>query len=213
MHWSSRILTGALIRGADRTAAAAAILLVLLRIDGFIYAGLLIGGFVFVASGARRHRMVRKIVAPVAAALVVYHTGRMLYFGDPLPAPLRAKILYKLMPHATLMVKPPERSYGAAFVDAYGWWAAVALAAAIVHGLRSGGFARALSAAAVPLILYVAVVGDWMFGFRFFVALAAGVFGDRGDGHELGGRRGAACRRGALTGMDRRNGSRRGAVH
>ena len=102
------ILTGALIRGADRTAAAAAILLVLLRIDGFIYAGLLIGGFVFVASGARRHRMVRTIVAPVAAALVVYHTGRMLYFGDPLPAPLRAKILYKLMPHATLMVKPPD---------------------------------------------------------------------------------------------------------
>ena len=165
------ILTGALIRGADRTAAAAAILLVLLRIDGFIYAALLIGAFVFVASGARRHRMVRRIVAPVAAALVVYHTGRMLYFGDPLPAPLRAKILYKLMPHATLMVKPPERSYGAAFVDAYGWWAAVALAAAIAHGLRSGGFARALSAAAVPLILYVAVVGDWMFGFRFFVAL------------------------------------------
>ena len=95
----------------------------------------------------------------------------MLYFGDPLPAPLRAKILYKLMPHATLMVKPPERSYGAAFADAYGWWAAVALAAAIAHGLRRGGFARALSAAAVPLIIYVAVVGDWMFGFRFFVAL------------------------------------------
>ena len=115
--------------------------------------------------------MLRQIVTSIAVALVVYHIGRMWYFGDLLPAPLRAKILYKPMPHATLMVKPPERSYGAAFADAYGWWAAVALAAAIAHGLRAGGFARALSAAAVPLIIYVAVVGDWMFGFRFFVAL------------------------------------------
>ena len=126
------ILTGALIRGADRTATTAAILLVLLRIDGFIYAGLLIGGLYSSPAELADIGWFGQIVAPVAAALVVDHTGRMLYFGDPLPAPLRAKILYKLMPHATLMVKLPERSYGAAFVDAYGWWAAVALAAAIV---------------------------------------------------------------------------------
>jgi hypothetical protein len=165
------VLTGALIREANRTAAAAAIILVLLRIDGFIYAALLIGAFVIVASGTRRRRMIRDIVVPVSVALVIYHAGRMLYFGDLLPAPLRAKILYKLVPHATLMVKPPERSYVAAFSEAYGWWAAIAFGAAIAHGLSRGGVARALSGAAVPLIVYVAIVGDWMFGFRFFVAL------------------------------------------
>src|SRR3954468_1854243 len=165
------LLTGALIREANRTAAVAAVLLVLLRIDGFVHAALLVGAFAIVASGARRRRMVRDIVGPCAVALLIYHTGRMLYFGDPLPAPLRAKILYKLVPHATLMVKPPERSYVAAFSDAYGWWAALALGAAIARGLSVGGVPRALSAAALPLIVYVAIVGDWMFGFGFFVAL------------------------------------------
>ena len=108
--------------------------------------------------------MLRQIVTSIAVALVVYHIGRMWYSAICCRHSCRAKILYKLMPHATLMVKPPERSYGAAFADAYGWWAAVALAAAIAHGLRAGGFARALSAAAVPLIIYVAVVGDSMSG-------------------------------------------------
>jgi hypothetical protein len=34
-----------------------------------------------------------------------------------------------------------------------------------------GGFARRLTLAALPLVVYVALVSDWMFGFRFFVPL------------------------------------------
>jgi hypothetical protein len=165
------IMIAALIFEWDGTAAVTACLLVLLRIDGFIYAAILIGAFATIARSQRRRRIARHIILPTAVLLVAYHAWRVWYFGNLLPAPLEAKILYKLIPHSTLMVKAPDRSYLSGFIDVYGWWTAAALVGLASYAVRMGGVGRALSLAALALVVYVAVVGDWMFGFRFFVAL------------------------------------------
>lgn len=164
-------LIAALAFERDGWAAAATALLILERIDGFVYAGFLIGAFVFTVSPARRREMLSRIVVPAFVVFGVYHGWRWVYFGELVPTPLAAKILYKLTPHANLMVKGPDRSYLSRFISVYGWPAALALIAAGVHALSIGGFARRLALAALPLTVYVALVGDWMFGFRFFVAL------------------------------------------
>ena len=165
------MLVAALILESDAAAAVTAGFLILDRIDGFIYAAILIGAFVAVADGPRRRHILRAVALPAFFVLVAYHAWRVLYFGNSLPAPLEAKILYKLIPHTTLMVKAPDNSYLSGFVGVYGWLSAAAFVAATIHALWLGGVARALSIAAVPLVLYVSVVGDWMFGFRFFVAV------------------------------------------
>jgi hypothetical protein len=164
-------MIAALIFESDVAAAVAASLLVLLRIDGFIYAAILIAAFMVIASGPRRRRIMSRILLPSVVVLATYHAWRVWYFGDLLPAPLEAKILYKLIPHPSLMIKEPDRSYLSGFINVYGWWTAAGPVGAAGYALWVGGVARALSLAALPLVLYVGVVGDWMFGFRFFVAL------------------------------------------
>jgi hypothetical protein len=165
------MLIAALAFEWDGWAAAAAALLILERIDGFVYVGVLVGAFLFTAAAARRREMLRRIVVPVSVVFGIYHGWRWVYFRDFVPAPLEAKILYKLIRHSNLMVKAPDNSYLSRFISVYGWPAALALAAAGVQALRIGGLARRLTLAALPLVVYVALVGDWMFGFRFFVPL------------------------------------------
>lgn len=164
-------LVAALIFDADRWAAAAAILLVLERIDGFVYAGALIGAFLITAAASRRREMSARIVLPVAVAFTAYHAWRWWYFRDLLPAPLEAKILYKLKPHANLVVKAPDESYLRQLVDTYTWPVAIAMVIAAVAVFKSGGMPRRLLFGIVALFVYVSVIGDWMFGFRFYVAL------------------------------------------
>lgn len=165
------MLVAALALERDGWATAAAALLILERIDGFVYAGFVLATFLLTVPVARRREMLRRIVVPVSIVFGMYHGWRWLYFRNLVPSPLEAKILYKLTRHSNLMVKAPDRSYLFRFVSAYGWPAAIALAAAAVHALRIGGLARRLTFAALPLVAYVSLVGDWMFGFRFFVAL------------------------------------------
>jgi hypothetical protein len=164
------VLVAALLIDADRSAAAAAILLVLERIDGFVYAGALIGAFLITTDAPRRRVMVARIVLPVAAAFTAYHAWRWWYFGHLLPAPLEAKILYKLKPHANLVVKAPDESYLRRFIGMFGWPVAGAMLLGSIAAFRSG-VARRLLLGIVPLFVYVSLVGDWMFGFRFFVGL------------------------------------------
>ena len=164
-------LVAALIFDADRWAAVAAMLLVLERIDGFVYAGALIGAFLITAAAARRREMTTRIVLPLAVVFAAYHTWRWWYFRDLLPAPLEAKILYKLKPHANLVVKAPDESYLRQLIDTYTWPIAIAMVIAAVAVFRSGGTPRRLLLGIVPLFIYVSLVGDWMFGFRFYVAL------------------------------------------
>ena len=165
------MLVAALVFDADRWAAAAAVLLVLERIDGFVYAGALIGAFLLTADPPRRRLMLTRIVVPLAIALAIYHGWRAWYFRDLLPAPLESKLLYKLRPHANLVVKAPDESYLRRFVDMYGWPVTTAMVLGAGAAFKTGGIPRRLLIGLVPLCLYVALVGDWMFGFRFFVPL------------------------------------------
>ena len=162
----------ALVLDRDGWAAIAASALILERIDGFIYAGVLIGAFVITATASRRRDMLRQIVLPVGVVFLGYHAWRWWYFRDLVPAPVEAKILYKLLPHQHVVVKRPDRPYVLEFITiAFGWPAALALAASTADALTRDGLSRRLACAALPLALYVSVVGDWMFGFRFFVLL------------------------------------------
>jgi len=161
----------ALVTSRDGWAAIAASLLVLERIDGFVYASVLVGAFLLTASDLRRREMVRRIAAPLCLVLIAYHGWRWWYFEDLVPAPVETKILYKLLPHQNVVVKAPERSYGMQFIGAYGWPAALALCASAIHAVKTGGWIRTVTFGALLLAVYVSVVGDWMFGFRFFVPL------------------------------------------
>ena len=165
------LLAAALIFDADRWAACAAILLILERIDGFVYAGALIAAFLMTSGAPRRRTMLTQIVLPAAAVFAAYHAWRGWYFHALLPAPLQSKVLFKLEPHANLVIKAPDESYLRQLIDVYGWPATIAMLIGAAAALRAGGLARPLLVALVPLFAYVALVGDWMFGFRFFVSL------------------------------------------
>ncbi|MEN3340131.1 MAG: arabinofuranosyltransferase [Acidobacteriota bacterium] len=162
-------LVAALVCASDRTAAVLAAFLVLERIDGFIYAGAALAAFAVVADAPRRGAMVRRILLPVAGVFTVYHLWRGLYFHTLVPAPLASKILYKLERHQQLMVKSPDASYLARFARVYEWPGITAFVAAGLQALRLGGIPRAVGLATLALVAYVSLVGDWMFGFRFFV--------------------------------------------
>jgi hypothetical protein len=169
------VLLSALVFEADRWAAAAGILIVLLRIDGFVYAGVLISAFLMTSPAPRRRAMLTQIVVPIGIVFVGYNAWRAWYFRDLLPAPLESKILDKLRPHANLLVKTPKESYLRQFLDMYGWPGAGAMVLGCSVAFRIGGLPRRLLIGIVALFVYVSVVGDWMFGFRFFVTLLPGL--------------------------------------
>ena len=164
-------LVAALVLESDGWAAATAALLVLERIDGFVYAGLLVAVFIVTASPRRRVEMARRIVLPLSAVLVAYHGWRWWYSRDFVPSPVETKILYKPMPHRNLIVKKPDEAYVVRFISVYGLPGTLAFIAAAAHALMTEGWMRRLTLAALLLGMYVVVVGDWMFGFRFFVML------------------------------------------
>src|SRR5262249_9851846 len=127
--------------------------------------------FTLLADPSRRLVVVRHVLLPLLVALAVYHGWRIWYFGDPLSTPLYAKVMYKFLPNAQRVVKTPERAYVLRLVDVYGWPAAITAAAmALMAAWHSRSVRTMVLALAVPLI-YVSVVSDWMFGFRFFVPL------------------------------------------
>lgn len=162
------VLVWALVAWRDRAALASAVFLVLERADGPIYAGAIIAAFALCSDSVRRREMLRRIVAPLAVLLVAYHGWRYWYFGDLFPTPLEAKILYRFR-RAVLVVKAPPVGYLMRFAATYGGVAASTFAAVLITGIWVGRTLRPLALAALALILYADAVGDWMFGFRFFV--------------------------------------------
>jgi len=164
-------LLASLMLDLDWWAAVTAALLVFERIDGFVYAGLLVGAFLVTASRERRREMWWRVVLPVSVVFLAYQGWRWSYFRDLIPAPVEAKVLYKLTPEPNMLMKRPDHSYLTSFISAYGWPAAIGWAVAAGYGLVRGGTIRRVGVAALLLTGYVAVVGDWMFGFRFFVLL------------------------------------------
>ncbi len=152
-------------------ATLAAVLAILERLDGFVYVGVILGAFLITGAKVHRRDVLRRSIAPVALVVVIYHLGRLLYFGSLISTPLYAKVLYKLLPHDRLLLKNPDVPYWQAFIEVYGWAAAFAMAglALLAAVRRRVGLALAMSAAGI--FMYLSVVGDWMFGFRFFVPM------------------------------------------
>lgn len=165
------VLAWMLVWGRWRRAGVAASIVVLYRVDGFVFAGALVVTFLLLADTAERRAILRGVVLPALVVLAAYHAWRVSYFGALLPAPLHAKVLYKFTPAAGRLTKGPEISYWLRFLQMLGWPLAAALVIATAYAVRAGGVARRIALAAAVLFLYVAVVGDWMSGFRFFVPL------------------------------------------
>ena len=152
------------------SAGILAIACALLRIDGIVFAGALLGSALLLSDGGGRRALLRRAIVPLAVAMVAYHSWRWAYFGDLLPAPVAAKVLYKLQAHGQLVTKDPAQNYLVAFASDYGEIPAVALAIACVAAARRR-IEWLVLAGVAPLLVYLALVGDWMFGRRFFVPL------------------------------------------
>ena len=162
--------------GPKYLAAAAGIALIVERIDGFVYIGALVAAFFAVADAERRQALWRRVIAPIAIAFVAYHGWRVAYFHALLPPSIGSKVLFKLQRSATLVLRVQDQNYAVSFLTLFLWLPGVATAVALI--LRGRGDRRviALAGAAGLLTIYLGLVGDWMFGFRFFTAVVP-VFG------------------------------------
>ena len=165
--WSIGLVDLEKARWAPVAAVVLATAAILERIDGILYV-LVILGAVTPLRGDRRMRLT--VFVGIGAIAVAYHAWRFTYFGTLFSAPLLAKVLYHLEPPRHAMVKEPAVPYFIAFLRLYGLAAAIGLAGALAVAWRVPPARRTIAAAAV-LAAYVAVVGDWMFGWRFTVPL------------------------------------------
>ena len=154
-------------RPSDRLIAMAACLLVLIRIDGFVYVGALVTPAWLMASPNRRRTLLLRVVVPVVATLAVYHAWRIWYFGDWLSAPITTKTLYKIRDTPNIVARQPVANYLPAFLTNYGFGMAIVAAALVTGAVWRRRAAWPLLASAALLFAYAAIVGDWMFGFRF----------------------------------------------
>jgi hypothetical protein len=153
----------------DRVTAVAACLLILLRVDGFVYVLALITPAWLFASADRRREILGRIVVPIAIVFAAYHWWRVWYFRDWLPSPVATKVLYKLHPVPNVVVRAPETPYLLAFLRTYGVAPAVVGFGLMIAAVRRERRTWPLLTSACILIAYPAVVGDWMLGFRFFL--------------------------------------------
>jgi hypothetical protein len=158
-------------RTPDAWIATAACALVLLRIDGVVFAAAILGPAWVGAPRPRRRALTRRVLIPLAVTLAVYHGWRWWYFGHLLSCPMAAKVLYKLLPAQNLVTREPAGSYGWGFIEMYGWIPAAVAVAFVAARTWTAHRARPLMASACLLAGYAAMVGDWMIGFRFFLPL------------------------------------------
>ncbi len=155
----------------DRWTALASCALVLYRIDGLLIAAMLLVPAWAAAGAIRRRDTGVRILVPFGLTVLVYHGWRVWYFGDWMTAPMAAKVLYKLHPVHDIATKAADVPYGRAFVQLYGVWPVMALAAFCVIALRRSRRGWPLMVSACFLAAYASIVGDWMVGFRFFLPL------------------------------------------
>lgn len=154
----------------SRIATACALVALLLRIDGFVYVGIVACAFLVVAPSGRRRTLVMSLIVPALVVSVGYHAWRWWYFRELLPAPLSAKVIYKLFSTQSVVTKSAEENYALAFLRLYGI-VPMGLFCLGWIPLRRTRLSAALLLTAVLTTAYLAIVGDWMFGFRFFVTV------------------------------------------
>jgi hypothetical protein len=159
----------ALTYGDSRTAAIVlGAALVVERLDGVVFAVVLIAAAV--VADRRRREMAWRVAWPIAIVAIAFHLWRWVFFGSLLSEPLAAKVLYRLTGTGNAVVKEPDVPYLVALLQIYGRPAIVLLTAAVVFAWRAPA-ARTAAVALLLLGVYVAIVGDWMFGWRFTVPL------------------------------------------
>lgn len=146
------------------------ILLLLIRIDGAIYLAAVFAGAL--AAEPRRWRGFATIAWPLGVVFAAYHLWRVTYFRSWLTAPMAAKILHRITGSGQDIVKATEVQYVLAYLQTYGWTTAAALAlATCAMAAWRWRVARMAIVAVLLLGIYADIVDDWMFGFRFMVAL------------------------------------------
>lgn len=149
-------------------ATALGIAVMLERIDGFIYVGALVAAAALAAPPAGGR--LRSLSWRLALAAAVYHAWRYMYFGSLLSAPLAAKVLHIFAGPPNAVVNAPAENYLRSFLALYGVAVLPVFLAAIAAAWNRPP-ARAAAVALLGLGAYVGLVGDWMFGWRFTVAL------------------------------------------
>jgi len=177
--WITVILVAALLETDrsdlrnDRLILVSVTALMLCRIDGFVWAGALIAPFLISITRSRRWELTKRVILPAAAVFAAYHAWRIWYFGELLPMPVYAKVLYKLGGRDTLISNDPDQPYVIAFLRSWHWIPIVALSLGFAGSYYRSRAIRSLALAIGLVVVYLCVVGDWMFGFRFFVPLLA----------------------------------------
>jgi hypothetical protein len=143
------------------------VFIVLERIDGPVYlAAVLMAAFV---ARPRRWRFVARTGLLGGAVLIIFHAWRYSYFGSLLSAPMATKVLYRFEHPSGVMIKAPDVTYFQGLLHIYGWPALMIAAAAVLAVRHAAG--RMAVAVALVLGVYAERVGDWMFGWRFAVAI------------------------------------------
>ena len=138
------------------------------RIDGIVFVAAIVGAALI--ADPRRRRTVWRVVWPIASLTILFHVWRWAFFGSLLSEPLAAKVLYRLTGAGQAVVKAPDEPYLVSLLRLYGIPAIAPLVVAAVLAWRVPA-ARMAAVALLVLGAYVAVVGDWMFGWRFTVPL------------------------------------------
>jgi len=154
----------------DGLALVAAVLVSLERIDGPIFVAAVAGAWVIFAPRARQRTLLVRVILPAILLTSLYHLWRVWYFGEWLNMPAYTKVYYKLGKHPNTLIKDPIRQYWRGFAYVYGYPAIAVVTLGAVWAAFRNAAIRPTLLASIAILLYVATVGDWMFGFRFFVA-------------------------------------------
>ena len=157
-------------RRSDVLSATVASAVVLDRIDGFVYAGAIVTAMWISAPAPRRSELFRRVVAPLVIVFAAYHTWRVVHYHDVLPPAVWSKVLFKFERSQLLVTRLQKKAYAVRFFDLFAWIPVIATGLTLVLGRRDH---RVLGLAVITMLvtLYVSVVEDWMFGFRFFAAV------------------------------------------
>lgn len=156
--------------------ALVAIVLILLRVDGVFFVVVWLGARALASDAATRRVLVTRVAPAVFAAGCTYLLWRVWYFGDWLTLPMQTKVAHKLFDTDATVVWRDPAGYLLPFVRHAGWPLLFGLATIVAAGFWRNGRRAAVwtcGLAVVVLLTYVAAVGDWMFGYRFTVALIA----------------------------------------
>ncbi len=156
--------------------ALAALTTMLLRVDGVLFVGVWLGCRALFADPAARRLLLTRVVPALLVVGTAYLAWRVWYFGGWLTLPLQTKIAHKLLDASATVVRTDPAGYLLPFLRHAGWPLLLGLpaigAAWFWHDDRRA-VVWSVGSAALVLLGYVGAVGDWMFGFRFAVALVA----------------------------------------